>query len=164
MQHTLYVNSKEASGYGMLSHFSLLVCDVMCEKYPTVTFKIDPQFYVCIGKKYSSDQFLVMLSINGIKVLVVWEYKSRVATDIADQAGWHISTILQAFYLQNEHSYSYPVLHCLTDLHDFHYFLLTSGGFRALKLLKYVYLESDLTKEHDVLHHLCFLFNCINIE
>ena len=43
LSKTLYLYSKEASGYAMLS---LHVCTMMEQKYPQSTFKIDPQFHV----------------------------------------------------------------------------------------------------------------------
>jgi hypothetical protein len=66
------------------------------------------------------------------RVQVVWEYKPKVSSKLEDVTGWHISeTILQAFYLHKKHTY--PVLHCLTDLQDFHYFTLNNGA-QALEL------------------------------
>lgn len=152
LEKTLYVNSKEASGYGMLSNFSVLVCDVLQEKFPTHQFRIEPQFYVAKGKTYSTDMAVVLLKVDGVEVLLAWEYKPKVAADISDQTGWHLSeTILQGFYLQGKH-----ILHCLTDLSDFHYFFM-EGGPRALTLKKYVYLQSVLSDPTSVLYHLSFI-------
>ena len=159
---TRYVNTKEASGYGMLSHFALFFCGFLCEKFPGVDFKIDPHFYVCGGKQYSRDEALIMLTATSSEtVLVVWEYKPQVSNSLGDVPKWHLSeTILQAFYLQKQHAY--PVLHCLTDLEDFHYFSLKCAG-QGLELLKYFFLRSDFTQEKEVLHHLNFLYHSVNI-
>lgn len=156
LQFTMHVRTKEASGYGMLSSFALFVCGSLSEKFPENNFKIDPQFYVCKGKQYSSDEALIILTVRGPKtVLVVWEYKPKVSGSLEDVPGWRLcETILQAFYLQKQHTY--PILHCLTDLQDFHYFSFNHDG-QALELLKYIYLKSDLSQETDTLHHLNFL-------
>ena len=96
-------------------------------------------------------------------MLVVWEYKPRVSSDLQDQTSWHLSeTILQAFYLKKKHPYC--ILHCLTDLEDYHYFFLSDNGPRTLKLDKYVYMQSNLSEKIDVLHHLNFLYHSVSIE
>lgn len=154
---TLHLNSKEASGYGNLTLFALYVCDMMEEKYPGVKLMIQPQFYVCGSKQYSTDEALISVQ-SGKEVLAIWEYKPKVAASLIDQTAWHLSeTILQAFFLK-KHS----VLHCLTDLEDFHYFFLECDP-RHCKLIKYVYLKSKLSVKGDVLHHMDFLFHSIKI-
>lgn len=162
---TLHVKSKEASGYGMLSNFSEFVCRMMKDKYPSNTFYIDPQFKVCEGRKYTTDeamlQFLVEYGHN-YRLLIEWEYKPKVPSDLDDVTGWHLSeTLLQAYYTRAGHSY--PVLHCLTDLWDYHYFFIEDDGPRTLKLVKYVYLKSELSEPNDVWDHINFLFKSVNI-
>lgn len=162
---TLYVKSKEASGYGMLSVFSLFVCKMMQDKYPSSNFRIDPQFRVCEGNKFTSDQGLVHLIEATrvlLRVLALWEYKPRVPGDLDDITAWHISeTLLQAYYMRKKHSY--PVLHCLTDLTDYHYFFIEDDGERTLTVVKYVYLRSDLCKPNDVWNHIEFLLQSVRI-
>ena len=122
----------------MLSSFSLLVSDVIGEKFPAHTFTMEPQFYVLSGKTYSTDEAVMLFKVHDEQIIVAWEYKPKVAADLSDQTGWHLSeTILQAFYLKGEH-----ILHCLADLTDFHYFFMEEDGPRHLTLKKYVYLQS----------------------
>ena len=47
---TLGIVSKEASGYAMLSIFSLFVSKLMKMKYPLLKFRIDSQFIICDEK------------------------------------------------------------------------------------------------------------------
>ena len=148
---TRFVNTKEASGYGMLSQVALFFCGFLCEKVPGVDFKIDPHFYVCGGKQDSSAEALIMLTATRSEtVLVVWDYKPQVPNSLGDVRKRHLSeTILRSFYLQKQHAY--PVLHCLTDLEDFHYFSLKCAG-QGRELLKYFFFKSDVAQEKDVLH------------
>lgn len=162
-ERTLYVGSKEASGYGMLSNFCVFVSEVLNVMHPNIKFKIDPEIYVSQGKTYAADQCVIKLCFKGIQVLVVWEYKPRVSTHLSDQTPWHISeTFLQAFYLKKQHKY--PVLHCLTDLADFHYFFVEGDGRMSLDLTKYVYLNSDFCNFDDTVKHVNFLLDSINIQ
>ena len=56
-------------------------------------------------------------------MLVLWEYKPRVPCDLDYVIPWYLSeTLLQAYYMRMKHSY--PVLHCLTDLDDYHCFFI----------------------------------------
>ena len=161
---TLGFTSKEASGYAMLSNFSLFVCKLMGVKYPSLNFCIEPQFIVCDGKKNSSDQTLVQLLMGSthMRVLVVWEYKPRVACDIYDVPAWHLSeTLLQAYYMRRNHCY--PVLHCLTDLNDYHYFFIEDGP-TDITLSKYVYMHSDLSVPKDAFDHINFLLQSVPVQ
>ena len=159
-RNTLHVSSKEASGYTMLGNFSNFVCEMLQDKYPTAVFHIDPQFYVSERKTYSSDQAVLQIVMGNGRVLVIWEYKPRVPSLLGDVQGWHLSeTLLQAYYLRKKHSY--PILHCLTDLNDYHYFFI--DGERSLKLEKYVYIQSDLKNQTDVWKHVDFLFQSVNV-
>ena len=53
----------------------------------------------------------------------------------------------------------YPILHCLTDLADFHYFLIDDKKPELLQveLQKYVYIHSDLCVQKDVITHMHFI-------
>ena len=78
MRDTLYVSTKEASGYTMLGNFSQFVCQLFKDKHSSVNFCIDPQFHVSEGKKYTSDKALLQLLMSNednYRVLVLWEYK-----------------------------------------------------------------------------------------
>lgn len=161
---TLYIRSKEASGYAILGIFSEFVREMMHKKYPSLSFKIEPEFRVCEGKQYASDQCLMQLLTvtEDNKVLVLWEYKPRVPASLDDITGWHLSeTLLQAYYMRKKHSY--PVLHCLTDLTDFHYFFIEDNRQRTLKIVQYAYLCSELVKPDHVWDHMEFLFQSIHI-
>lgn len=113
MQDTLYITTKEASGYGILSNFSQFVCRMLKDQYPPRMFRIDLQFQLFENK--SGDQAVIQQLTDGnLHVLIVWEYKPKVPSSLSDTTAWHLSeTLLQAYYLRK--SNSHPVLHCLTD-------------------------------------------------
>ena len=57
------------------------------------------------------------------------------------------------------------VLHCLTDLRDFHYFFVGGDGTISLDLTKYVYLHSDFVNFDDTVKDVNFLVDdSINIQ
>ena len=159
---TRLLTSKEASGYGLLYVFSQFVCKLLQEKYPSVTLQVEPHFRVAEGHTFTSDMCLLQLLVEAsllLRVLVLWDYKPRVPGALEDVTAWHLSeTLLQAYYLRRQHSY--PVLHWLTDLLDFHYFFIEGDGQRTLKVVKYVYLNSDLTKPTDVDPSRLFISSC----
>ena len=133
---TMHLNTKEASGSALLGTFMLCVSDALRTLCLTHTFKIDHWY----AKTYTADSALLSaLLVSSQKQVVpcfghspsqkqvvpcfVVEYKPRVAQDLADQDPFHLSEVfLQAYYLRKMHKH--PILHCLTDLSDFHYFLV----------------------------------------
>ena len=137
---TLKLTSNEASGSGLLYVFSLFVCKLLQEA-PLLALQVDPQFCVAEGQTFTSNLCLLQLLKEAslrLRVLVLWDYKPRVPGALEDVTAWHFSeTLLQAYYLRRKHSY--PVLHCLTDLLEFHYFFIEGDGQRTLKVVKYVY-------------------------
>ena len=76
-------------------------------------------------------------------VLFSMEYKPKVAQNLGDEPACHISEVfLQAFYIatQVEHN----VMHCLTDLVDYHLFLIGKENGK-LCIKKYWYHKCKLT-------------------
>ena len=98
---TLFLTSKEASGYGLLYVFSLFVCKLLQEKYPSLSLHVEPQFRVAEGHTFTSDLCLLHLLVEAsllLRVLVLWEYKPRVPGALEDVTAWHLSeTLLQAY-------------------------------------------------------------------
>lgn len=67
----------------------------------------------------------------------MWEYKPQVPSELVDVTAGHLSeTFLQAYYLRD--SSPYPILHCLTNLEDYHYFSITTKDHHSMKIEKYV--------------------------
>lgn len=163
--HTLDVTVSESSGYTILGNWAMLVRNTVAKKYPQERFLIKPQF--CIANRYYADEAtseaLVAIVTGLQQVLVVWEYKPKVSSDLDDQTPWHLSEVfLQAMYLQKDNIIG-TVLHCLTDLKDNHYFLITANGRKKLQIDKYVYLRANLDSTKQVITHLKFLCHHINI-
>lgn len=158
---TLHVHLKEASGYAMLGNFAILMRAFMMKHHPNFTFWIDLQFSVCSGKQYCSDQAIILAAQKVEEdqrkfSVVVWEYKPRVSGDLMDCQPWHLSeTMLQAYYLKKESVR--PYLHCLTDLTDFHYFVIEDGKSSFLEILQYDYYRTNLLEEEEVHCHVNFL-------
>lgn len=100
--------------------------------------------------------------LEAFKLLVLWEYKTQVPTYLEDIPAWHLhETLLQAYYLRTKHSY--PIWHCLTDLKDFHHFLIEDDGPRTLKVVKYIYVTSNLREPSEVFNHINFLFQSVSL-
>ena len=149
-QVTMHLQTKEASGTALLGTFMLCVSDALKTLCPTQIFKIDHQFNVCYGKTYTADSALLSALLVSTVVLgfdhrpfdqgmvpcFVVEYKPRVSRDLVDQEPFHLSEVfLQAYYLCKMHKH--PILHCLTDLSDFHCFLVKRSDRGHLEIKKY---------------------------
>ena len=143
---TMHLKTKEASGGALLGTFMLCVSDALRTLCPTSTFKIDHQFN---AKTYTGDSALLSAllvssqkpvgfdpSQRGVVPCFVVQYKPRVSPDLADQDPFHLSEVfLQAYYLRKMHKH--PILHCLTDLSDFHYFLVKESERGNLEIENY---------------------------
>ena len=142
-EHTLYLGDKEASAMGILALFMGLVRGALQERHPTKKFYVDHELEVL---RFSSDAAIddevfedtkreIPTDVSSSKALIVartgqkrmdvvfsLQYKPKVLTQLKDQnPPFHISELfLQAFYLatQCEHA----IVHCLTDLEDYHMF------------------------------------------
>lgn len=122
----------------------------------------DPQFRIADGYTYSSDQAVIYVTLAGEQVLLVIEYKPRIPPELSDIEPWHLSeTLIQAFYMRSTHRYC--VLHCLTDLRDFHYFYIKEDDNTYLALDKYVFVQSDLSDQAQVQAHADFLLTNITL-
>ena len=157
--------TKEASGYGFLSVYGVGVCNFFHSLYSNKKFQIEPQFKMLSGKQYATDQCLKLITLNDKRrdqILIIWEYKPRVAQlkDIAEL--WHLSeTILQSVYTtQQEHH----ILQCLTDLTNFHFFEVSHSTKSTLTLHSYYYLNSNLCEPPEVAEHFNFLFQKVKIQ
>ena len=93
-------------------------------------------------------------------VVFVIKYKPRVSSNLSDQTPFHISeTLIQAYYLRNK--FRHNILHCLTDLNDFHFFLITTTPTRLFSIKNYSYTKCDLQNHEELAQLSAFL--CDNI-
>ena len=165
-QVTMHLTTKEASGTALLGNFMLCVSDALRTLCPTQTFKIDHQFNVCDGKTYTADSALLSallvssqkpvglvvpcFVVGGVVPCFVVEYKPRVSQDLADQEPFHLSEVfLQAYYLCKMHKH--PILHCLTDLSDFHCFLVKGSDRGNLEIKKYFCFKCNFNETEELL-------------
>ena len=152
-ENTLHLGDKEASGRVILGIFMELVRETLQERHPKQKFDVDLELKVL---RFSSDAAIIVAS-TGLKEDVVFsvEYKPRVSAQLEDQRPFHLSELfLQAFYLapQCEHA----VVHCLTDLEDYHMFLVGKNG-KKICIKKYWYRKCDLMDSSQTAEHLHFL-------
>ena len=175
-QVTMHLQTKEASGTALLGTFMLCVSDALETLCPTQTFRIDHQFNVCDGKTYTADSALLSallvssqkpvgfdpsqspLAGGVVPCFVVGEvvpcfvvaYKPRVSQDLVDQEPCHLTEVfLQAYYLCKMHKH--PILHCLTDLSDFHCFLVKGSDRGNLEIKKYFYSKCNFNETEELL-------------
>lgn len=112
------------------------------------------------SKTYYADSALVAI-VNGSLPIYVVEYKPRIPADLEDVEPSHLSEVfLQAFYLRK--MYKHTILHCLTDLKDFHYFLMTDHpSSKKMKIEKYFSVHCNISNQVELLDHLRFLCNIL---
>ena len=173
---TLHLTDKEASGsHAFLGNFMVCVKEEIQKLQPNITFKVDYSFYVHPEKTYATDSAVLYSAHDDdddemIPCFVV-EYKPRVPQGLHDQEPFHLSEVfLQAFYLRRK-GHKHPILHCLTDFKDFHYFLITDSRQHPAKLElvieKYWYVACDLKKPAELLKNmkgLCYTLSGSNIS
>ena len=147
---TLYLGDKEASARGILSLFMQGVRDALQERHPNQKFFIDHEFKIF---PFYSDAALIVASTGQqqkqMKAVFSLEYKPKVSPQLKDQPPFHLSELfLQAFYLaaQCEHS----IVHCLTDLEDYHMSLMGKDGKKLCR-------KCNLTNSSQTAEHLHFL-------
>ena len=106
-------------------------------KYQDKKFFLEPSYTVWKTKRqgpdYATDQAIgeflslaigeIIPSMQRKRVDFCYEYKPRVPSDPKDVEPWHLSeVVLQAYYLKQQPlQQNCMLLHCLTDLTDFHY-------------------------------------------
>ena len=163
---TLNLGIKEASGNGIVDCFMLTVLNTMQIKYPDAMLKIDHQYRILENRTFAADETLgvvvvVMVEVTMLPILVL-EYKPRVAQELGDQEPFHVSeTFMQAYYLRQR--YKFPVMHCLTDMHDFHFFIIEDGQSGVLKVSRYYYLKCDLKDGKQLIQMMTFLYHTLNV-
>ena len=152
---TAYLTVKEASGSAMLADFLLCVWEVMKSLHPKSSFMIDHQ-YTIIPAKAIADGALCALMVSDYMPLLIIEYKPKVASTIDDiDVSDLTETMVQALYLRKR--FQHPIVHCLTDLKDFHYFVLKDTQQKRLQIEKYVFVSCNGTDVDDLLAHVSFL-------
>ena len=112
----------EESARGIVTLFVQLVCDALQNKYPDQTFFVDHE---CDVLHIFGCGALIVVSAGRSTLDVVFslEYKPKVSPNLKDKCPCHISELfLQVFYLA---TYSkHAIVHCPTDLEDYHMFSL----------------------------------------
>ena len=153
---TMHLGSK-ASGTPQVGDYMLCVRDIMKHSYQ---FMVDHQFPVQTSITYYADCALVALDAGGCPLYVV-EYKPKIPAGLEDVEPSHLSEVfLQAFYLRK--MYTHNILHCLTDLEDFHYFLMTDNqSSKKLKIERCITVHCNITNEVELLDHLRFVCNLL---
>ena len=165
---TLYLGNKEASGTGIVDLFMFYVLDTMEIKYPDATLKVDHQYRILENKLYAADETIGVVVVINAKAapsmlpILVLEYKPRVSQDLGDQEPSHLSeTFMQAYYLRKR--CKFPVMHCLTDLNDFHFFLIEDEHSGVIKISRYYYLKCDLKDGKQLIQMMTFLYHTLNV-
>ena len=91
-------------------------------------YKIDHEFRLLEKKTDACDEGVVSIAqIDSYtaekKLFFAVEYKPKVSRDLEDQVPFHIAELfIQPFYLRKR--FTHDIWHCLTDLKDFHNFLV----------------------------------------
>ena len=137
-RNTLYLGDKEASAGGILAVFMELVRDALEKRHPNKIFYVDLQLKFL---RFCSDAAKIVATTRLEKIDVVFslEYKLKVAAKLNIQPAFHLSELfLQAFYLATQ--YGHTIVHCLTDLTNYHIFLMGMDG-KKLCIKKYWYRE-----------------------
>ena len=163
---TLHITTKEASGSVSLGMFMLCVQEEMQKLHPTVRFKVDYASSVHPERTPAADSAILYASVDiEMTPCFVVEYKPRVAPGLRDQEPFHLTEVfLQAVYLRRK-GYKHPILHCLTDLRDFHYFLTDTKHPAKLVLETYWYVECNLKKPEELVMNmkgLCYTLSGSN--
>lgn len=157
--NTIDIGTKEASGRPLLALFMDTLRNALQLKYSHVQLLVDHEYKILEAKRYACD---VAVIIAGIKreVLFAVEYKPGVPTDFKDITPWHLSeTLLQAYYMRDK--FQYDIVHCLTDMSDYHYFLVGSSDEKKFVIKKHWYKPLNLTDEAAFMEHLNFVCNII---
>lgn len=143
----------EASGYGLLSEYLLLISERLKELYE-ITSKVDLEFQIKgQGKTFMADGCIVavLISVDSYCRVPVYilEYKPRVPRDIDDIEPHHLSELfLQSYYLHKD-SRCHSTLHVLTDLTDFHYFEI-----KQCKIVKHHSTRCSLVEPIELFAHI----------
>ena len=53
------------------------------------------------------------------------------------------------------------MVHCLTDLFDFHYFVIKEKLKGKIEIMMYLYIKSDITEDDDLKKHFAAVLNLI---
>lgn len=159
---TKWIGDKEASGNVIRGLFVTMVRIALVSKYPDKVFDIDHEYRILPNKKFAMDEAITALMMT-TAVIFGLEYKAKVSSTLHDQPAFHISeTLLQAFYLRKR--FSHDIVHCLTDLHDFHYFLIGSDPGKAFIVRKYWFMKCNITDISELSHNLNFLCENLCVE
>ena len=103
------------------------IVDVLSLKYPGKNFFVDHQYQLLEGNTFAIDDAVCVIQDGANTPLLVVEYKPRVHLDLKFVEQSHLSEVfIQAYYLRKR--FPQPILHCLTDLTQNHYFLISGVG------------------------------------
>lgn len=159
---TIYIGDKEASGRVLLGLFMNILMDLLSLKYPNISLYIDHEYKVLEGRKFYTDEAVVAILHSIMEAIFVFEYKPKVSPNLADQIPFHISeTLVQAYYLRKK--FRHNILHCLSDLTDFHFFLITTTPDSTFNITKYWYKNCNLLDPAQVTQLTAFLCDTISV-
>ena len=127
---TRFLGDKEANGRVILGRFMTKVRMAVAAAYPKADIRVDHEYRVLKEKTYACDEAVVSASLSLQRgpyqeklLLLGIEYKPKVASALRDQTPFHLSEVfIQAYYVKK--SMTHDIWHCLTDMKDFHYFLV----------------------------------------
>ena len=159
-EKTLYLGDKEASGRVLLGLFMIEVCHALKQMHPEKEFWLDHECLVLPKKTFACDEAIHAILDNRQKVIFALEYKPKVAPELIDQTSFHISeTLLQAFYLRKR--FDHNIVHCLTDLADYHFFLCGKSDEGIFCIQNYWYQKCNLTEKSELEENITFLTKVI---
>ena len=119
--------SSEPCGIPLLGHSSVILCHLLNEESSTMKFAVHMEYSVVTtampGKNPSTDAALSI--VNDHQPVLLYEYKSVVDTRRLSVNAQHLMELLvQGFYCLRNKGIA-KLLHCLTDLYVWHYFMLS---------------------------------------
>ena len=124
----LSMGSSEPCGVPLLGHSSVLLCDLLNKESSTKKFALLMEYSVVTtalpGKNPSADAAVLSVVSNN-QPLLLYEYKPVVDVRRLSVNAQHLMELLiQGFYCLRNKGIT-KLLHCLTDLYAWHYFMLS---------------------------------------
>ena len=124
----LSMRSSEPCGVPLLGHSSVILCDLLNKESSTKKFAILMEYSVittALPGKNPSANAAVLSVVSNEHPLLLYEYKPVVDTRRLSVNAQHLMELLiQGFYCLRNKGVT-KLLHCLTDLYVWHYFMLS---------------------------------------
>lgn len=131
LEKTLYVDTKEHSGYRLLSLFMVFFCKQLTKLGRE--YKQDLQFEVANNKLQGMnpccDSAIVAIIADGVLLHILYEYKPSVHPHLGKVPHEALLELaLQCYYAINHHRIRHTFLCCITDLSSWHYFKVCANS------------------------------------